>query len=197
MISADRRQGGAMDLYETAYLCGGADRVALVALVRAAQDDVIKIALARHRVTAASPAPPDGDADPMTAVVLAAIPSSGALLGEVRRLVAGSDAVAGIREELVARGLLRGRFRTSRGRRARTDLDPATPLERVAVLGEAGIADERLRTTFATSDPDLSGVRWLRRHPLGNGRGYGEYDPPDGNASGYGADGGGGSGGGW
>ncbi|RFU41449.1 TIGR04222 domain-containing membrane protein [Actinomadura logoneensis] len=188
-----------MDLYETAYLCGGRDRVALVALVRAAGEGRIAIAPARHRVTAGSPA--SGAApDPVEAAVLAALPATGALLGELRRRVARSDAVADVRRGLAAQGLLLGGFRTPRGRRRRAELDPGTPPERVAVLGEPGIADERLRRIFTTPDPDLAAVRWLRRHPVADGRDRGGlYSPSDGGASGY--DGGGGGsgsgGGGW
>ncbi|MEV5573378.1 TIGR04222 domain-containing membrane protein [Spirillospora sp. NPDC052269] len=206
-MSAALAAGGAMDLYETAYLCGGGDRVALVALLRATQDGHIRIAPARHRVTAVLPGPEDAALDPVTAEALASLPSTGAMLGEVRRMVAGSDAVADVRRELVGQGLLWGRFHTPRGRRRRAELAPDAPLEWVAMLGASAIADERLQKIFAAPDPDLSGARRLRRHPLIRRHPqHSDYSPLDISKDGIGGTfdggghydgGGGGGGGGW
>ncbi|MFC4908650.1 TIGR04222 domain-containing membrane protein [Actinomadura gamaensis] len=185
-IEADRNgsarvaAGGVMDVYETAYLCGGGERVALVALVRLVKDGRVTIAPARHRVAAVRPDPGPSDAadDPVATAALEALPSTGAALGRVRSRLARSDAVSDVRKSLVEQRLWRGRFATRRGRRVRADLDPDSAPGWVALLGTPGIADERLRRIFETPDPDLSGARWFRRHPLVRGRP--DYDGPSG-----------------
>ncbi|WP_443029605.1 TIGR04222 domain-containing membrane protein [Spirillospora sp. NBC_01491] len=65
------------DLYESAWLCGGPGRVALVALVALSRDGRITISSERHRVDAVRRKP----GDPVERAALGAIPHTGLLLG--------------------------------------------------------------------------------------------------------------------
>jgi hypothetical protein len=147
------------DVYESAFLCGGPQRVALVAVAAMAQDGRIKISRARHRVQvvhrSAGPLP--------ERAVLDAVPSSGKVLGPLLEEVAHSAAVheltEGLRDSgLVGRHSLAGHPHLSAaGRTARKELeDSAAEVSgerRVAVLGTAGITSAGLRDIFETPDP--------------------------------------------
>jgi hypothetical protein len=142
--------------YEIAYLCGGAERVAMVALIQLHGAERIKISTARHRVAVLL----REAADPIEAAVLDAVPDVGKVRGRVVEEVARSAAVAELVTELRAGGLI-ARHRvpgraglTRRGRRLRKELQAAVPDgQRVAVLGIPGIEDARLRRIFETPDP--------------------------------------------
>ncbi|MBG6092258.1 TIGR04222 domain-containing membrane protein [Actinomadura viridis] len=140
-----------MDLYEIAYLCGGAERVAQVVLVALWQDGRIKIAPARQRVTVARPE----SRHPIEAVALEVVPSTGLPLWRVLTRIAAHPATARIVSSLRAKGL-----RRSRRLRRRLVADPGDGLRRVAVLGTPGIEDRKLRKIFETPDPRLA--EWAR-----------------------------------
>lgn len=65
-----------LDVYETAYLCGGAQRVALTAVVAMQQDGRIKISSRRHRVQVVR----RKASRPIENAVLDAVPDSGKVL---------------------------------------------------------------------------------------------------------------------
>jgi hypothetical protein len=147
--------------YQIAYLCGGPERVAVVALVALWESRQIKISPARHRVEEIQFAP----RNPVEKAALEAIPdSTGQLLGSTIQAIADSAAVQKIGQALRAEQMLPdsrvstlwqwGRIwaRRSLRRRMTADPPPDSPL-RVAALGTAGIADEKLRQIFETPDP--------------------------------------------
>ncbi|GAB3988483.1 hypothetical protein GCM10029978_110990 [Actinoallomurus acanthiterrae] len=149
--------------YEIAYLFGGPDRVAMVALVALHTDGRIRITPDRHRVYAeqrsADEATETTAPDPVETTVLAVVPDVGRVLGLTRTLIAVSPAVAEVGWRLGAEGLLpRSRVsvlwqwrRISRSRSLRRELAEAPDgLVRVAVRGTAGIADDELRKIFET-----------------------------------------------
>jgi hypothetical protein len=147
--------------YQIAYLCGGPERVAVLALVALWEDRQIKISPARHRVEEIRFAP----RNPVEEAALEAVPDSrGQLLGSTIQAVAGSAAVQEIGQTLRTEQLLPssrvsalwqwGRVWARRSLRRRMTADPpADGLLRVAALGTAGIADEKLRQIFETPDP--------------------------------------------
>jgi hypothetical protein len=147
---------GGLDLYETAYVCGGAERVAVVVLVALQQDGRIQISPGRHRVSVLV----RHAEDPIAAAALDAIPDAGKVLGAVLQDIAGSAAVTDLIETLKVKALA-ARHRipgashlSGRGRRLRRQLMAQTPNEqRVAVLGTAQILDAKLRRVFETPDP--------------------------------------------
>ncbi|GAA1556226.1 hypothetical protein GCM10009678_44090 [Actinomadura kijaniata] len=142
---------GELELYETAYLCGGAERVALVVLVALRQDGRIGIAPARRRVTVVRPE----SRHPVEAAALEVIPPAGLPLWRALTRIAAHPAVALVAASLRDRGL-----RPSRRPRRRPALDPGEGLRRAAVLGAPGIEDARLRRIFETPDPQLA--EWAR-----------------------------------
>ena len=148
-----------LDVYEVGYLCGGAERVALAAVVAMSEDGRITISRTRHRVQVAR----RRASQPVERAVLDAVPNTGQVLGQLLRNVAHSIAVLelidGLRQHgLVGRHWMAGHPHLSAaGRKARAELeDPAVPVpreRRVAVLGASGITEPGLRDIFETPDP--------------------------------------------
>ena len=152
-----------LDAYEIAYLCGGAERVAVAAVVAMQQDGRIAISRTRHRVQVAR----RRASQPVERAVLDAVPDAGTVLGQLLNDVAHSAAVREMIEGLRRNGLvghhsLAGRPHLSAaGRKARAELEDSgvkvSRERRVAVLGTSGIADTGLRDIFATPDPPPGG----------------------------------------
>jgi hypothetical protein len=152
-----------LDIYEIAYLCGGAERVALAAVVAMQQDGRITISRTRHRVHVAR----CRASQPVERAVLDAVPDAGKVLGQLLRDVAHSAAVLELTDGLRRDGLagqhsLAGHPHLSAaGRKARTELeDPGVKVpreRRVAVFGTRGITDAALRGVFETPDPPPGG----------------------------------------
>jgi hypothetical protein len=171
-----------LGVYEVAYLCGGAERVALAAVVAMQQDGRITISRTRHRVKVAR----RRASQPVERAVLDAVPDTGTVLGQLLNDVAHSAAVHELIDGLRRDGLaghhsLAGHPHLSAaGRKARTELEDSgvrVPRElRAAVLGTSGIADAGLRDIFETPDPP-PGAKLLPK-PRKN---TGTYDdvPPD------------------
>lgn len=171
-----------LDIYQIAYLCGGAERVALTAAVAMQQDGRITISRTRHRVKIAH----RKASQPVERAVLAALPDAGKVLGPLLHDVAHSAAVQELIDGLRRDGLaghhsLAGHPHLSAaGRKARAELEESgvkVPGERrVAVLGTSGIADRGLRDIFETPDPPPGGKLLPRTH-----RSAGTYSdvPPD------------------
>lgn len=158
---------GDLDLtpYEIAYLCGGPQRVSMVALVGLHEAGRIKISSDRHRVSAIRRSPDDE----VQTAALDVVPKVGRVLGLTMLMVAASPAVDRVGERLRTKRLIPssglsatwqwGRKKTARDIRRRLANAPsADPLEGVAVMGAAGIADEELRQVFETHvyEPPLS-----------------------------------------
>jgi hypothetical protein len=136
-----------LDAYEIAYLCGGAERVAVAAVVAMQQDGRIAISRTRHRVQVAR----RRASQPVERAVLDAVPDAGTVLGQLLNDVAHSAAVREMIDGLRRNGLvghhsLAGRPHLSAaGRKARAELEDSgvkvSRERRVAVLGTSGIAD--------------------------------------------------------
>ncbi|MFC6080745.1 TIGR04222 domain-containing membrane protein [Sphaerisporangium aureirubrum] len=191
---------GDLDLYETAYLCGGARRVAMVALVGLCEDGRAEVQPGMHRVMILRPE----SRDAVEAAVLSCVPEGGRHLGYAVATVASSLAVDAVGDALRERGLVTRRKGTPslRGRKALRALDgeirDGGSLRNVAVVGMTGIGDVRLRNSFAIQERADTGTRRSRRwrspsgpldHSIDSGIGYGA-------ASAGGWDGGSGDGGG-
>jgi hypothetical protein len=159
-----------LDVYEIAFLCGGAERVALAAVVAMQEDGRITISRTRHRVQVAR----RRASQPVERAVLDAVPDAGRVLGQLLHGVAHSAAVQELidglrRDGLAGQHSLAGHPHLSAaGRKARTELEGSgvkVPRERrVAVLGTSGIADAGLRDIFETSDPPPGGKLLPRTH---------------------------------
>jgi hypothetical protein len=159
-----------LNVYEIAYLCGGAERVALAAVAAMQQDGRIAISRTRHRVQVAR----RRASQPVERAVLDAVPDVGKVLGQLLHDVAHSAAVQELidglrRDGLVGHHSLAGHPHLSAaGRKARTELensDVKVPGERrVAVLGTSGIADAGLRDIFETPDPPPGGKLLPKTH---------------------------------
>ncbi|MFL6054261.1 MAG: TIGR04222 domain-containing membrane protein [Actinoallomurus sp.] len=139
--------------YDVAYLFGGPDRVAVVALVALHADGRIRITPDRHRVLAER----RYAQDPVETAALNLVPDVGRVLGWIRMLIAASPVVAEIGRRLRADGLFPGarmsalwqRDRIRRNRSLRRELaENPEGLVRVAVQGVAGIPDDELRGIF-------------------------------------------------
>jgi len=151
------------DVYEIAYLCGGAERVALAAVVAMEQDGRITISRTRHRVQVAR----RRASQAAERAVLDAVPAAGTVLGQLLRDVAHSAAVQELidglrRDGLVGHHSVAGHPHLSAaGRRARAELEKSEVQlareQRVAVLGTSGIAEPGLRAIFETPDPPPGG----------------------------------------
>ena len=171
-----------LDVYEIAYLCGGAERVALAAVVTMRQDGRMTISRTRHRVQVAC----RRASQPVERAVLDAVPDVGKVLGQLLHDVAHSAAVQELidglrRDGLVGHHSLAGHPHLSAaGRKARTELEVSgvkVPRERrVAVLGSSGIADAGLRDIFETPDPPPGGKLIPKTHKPADT--YGDV-PPD------------------
>ncbi len=176
------------DHYELAHLCGGPVRVVQTAVLALDRARRIRMSRGTHRVDVVR----RESEDPVQAAVLAAIPRSGRLLGQVLE-AAARLAEAG----LVRRGSakLTRRGRAVRRGRVRDGADEASALRRFAVIGPAGVEDARLREILESGDPKpikLPPPRWHghRLESSGHsGLGYSGYDS--------GGDGGGSDGGGY
>ena len=152
-----------LDVYEIAYRCGGAERVALAAVVAMQHDGRIAISRIRHRVQVAR----RRASQPVECAVLDAIPGTGKVLGQLLHDVAHSAAVQELIDGLRRNGLV-GHYSvaghphlSAAGRQARAELedsDVKVPRERrVAVLGVSGIGDAGLRDIVETPDPPPGG----------------------------------------
>jgi len=152
-----------LGLYETAYLCGGAQRVAVTAVVAMAEDGRLKISRTRHRVQVVRRSATQA----VERAVLDAVPDSGRVLGPLLLQVADSAAVkeliSGLRDAgLVGHHALAGHPHLSaEGRRTRKELEGSLARtrgeRRVAVLGIGGITDAGLRDAFESPDPPPGG----------------------------------------
>ena len=171
-----------LDMYEIAYLCGGAERVALAAVAAMQQDGRITISRTRHRVQVVR----RRASQPVEHAILDAVPATGQVLGQLLHDVAHSAAVQELidglrRDGLVGHHSLTGHLHLSAaGRKARAELEsPGVPVpgaRRVAVLGISGIADRGLRDIFGAPDPPPGGKLVPKTRKTG-----GPYDdaPPD------------------
>ena len=152
-----------LDVYQIAYLCGGAERVVLAAVVAMQQDGRITISRTRHRVHIAR----RSASQPVERAVQDAVPDAGKVLGQLLHDVAESAAVNELIDDLRRHGLVGHHSVTGHphlsaaGRKARAELeepDVKVPRERrVAVLGASGIADAGLRDIFESPDPPPGG----------------------------------------
>lgn len=146
-----------LNLYEVAYLCGGPERVTMVALVGLHQAGRISISSDCHRVNAVRRA----SDDEVQAAVLEIVPKVGRVLGLTTLMVAASPAVDHLGDVLRKKRLVPSSRRSAlwqcgRAKAARrlrhqlTKTASGDSLERVAVMGAAGIADEELQQIFET-----------------------------------------------
>ena len=152
-----------LDVYEIAYLCGGAERVALAAVIAMQQDGRITISRTRHRVKVVR----RRTSQPVERAVLDAVPAAGTVLGQLLHDVAHSAAVQELidglrRDGLIGHHSVAGHPHLSAaGRRARAELEKSEVQvareQRVAVLGTSGIAEPGLRAIFETPDPPPGG----------------------------------------
>jgi hypothetical protein len=159
-----------LDVYEIAYLCGGAERVALTAVIAMQQDGRIAISRTRHRVTVAR----RRASQPVERAVLDAVPDAGKVLGQLLHDVAHSAAIQDLMDGLRQDGLARQHslaghpHLSAAGRKARAELEdsgvPVPRERRVAVLGASGIADTGLRDIFETPDPPPGGKLLPKTH---------------------------------
>ncbi|WP_344211437.1 TIGR04222 domain-containing membrane protein [Kribbella sancticallisti] len=135
----------ALQLGQTAYLCGGPRRVVLVTVLAMCQDGKLAISLARHWVQ-----PGLGEAaNDFESAVLDAVPEYGIVLGKLSDAVVQSQAMRELRASLVEQGLVR-RWRftglTMLGRQLRRELQESpVGLQAVAVQGVAAIPDAQLQ----------------------------------------------------
>ncbi|MGK5556659.1 TIGR04222 domain-containing membrane protein [Actinomadura kijaniata] len=95
-----------LDVYETAYLCGGAERVALVALVALRQDRRVEIAPARRRIAVVR----SEARHPVEAAALEVIPAAGLPLWRALTRIAAHPAT-GPTDRVPAVSRSRGRRR--------------------------------------------------------------------------------------
>ncbi|QKG20821.1 TIGR04222 domain-containing membrane protein [Actinomadura verrucosospora] len=143
--------------YEIAFLTGGAVRVAQTALVALHEGRQVRVSRGTHRVQAVNR---EAD-DPVQAALLARVPGTGVLLGDLLRETAESEEVRAIADALKEAGLVRGGLRgalrptrTGRAARDRAVEDvPADAPGRCAALGPDGVEDARLREILLTKDP--------------------------------------------
>ncbi|WP_347256735.1 TIGR04222 domain-containing membrane protein [Actinomadura sp. RB99] len=143
--------------YEIAFLTGGAVRVAQTALVALHEGRRVRVSRGTHRVQAVNR---EAD-DAVQAALLALVPGTGILLGDLLQGAAASEEVRAIGDALKEAGLVRGGLRgalrpTRAGRAARNraveDVPPDGP-GRCAALGPDGVEDARLREILLTRDP--------------------------------------------
>ncbi|MEU4190413.1 TIGR04222 domain-containing membrane protein [Kribbella sp. NPDC026611] len=136
--------------YETAWLVGGADRVALVVFVALATDGRLEVATKRQRVKLAR----DEAAYPVEAAALALVPESGLAVPEFLRQLAATDEVAAFEAALRSKGQLRILRWFSPTYRDLLE-HPGTGLRRVAALGAAGVEDAELRKILEHPLPQM------------------------------------------
>ncbi|GLZ10351.1 hypothetical protein Acsp04_05860 [Actinomadura sp. NBRC 104425] len=146
-----------LDRYELAHLCGGGERVAMVALVALCRDGRVRITSDRHRVHMVRAEANDA----LESAVLDAIPVVGRVLGRTMLLVSESDAVQEVVGRLRERRLVPssrlGRLwqwrRVRAGKRIKDEAargSAADELGRIAVSGASAIVDNELRKIFET-----------------------------------------------
>ncbi|WP_432943558.1 TIGR04222 domain-containing membrane protein [Kribbella sp. CA-253562] len=145
-----------LDLNQTAYLCGGRRRAALVAVLALCHDRVIGVT--GRQVTSRGA---DGS-NQLERDVLSVIPPAGLQLDELLARVAVLPAMSELRASLVERGLISRWIPwllTSRGRQVRRSLrEHATGTFRVAAVGPRAIVAPELRRLFSGRD-QATGVR--------------------------------------
>lgn len=155
----------ALQLGQTAYLCGGPRRVALVTILALCQAGKLSISLGVHRVKPGIGAA----ANDFEAAALEALPEYGMTLGVLSDALVRSQAMRDLRASLVEQGLVRGwRFGglTWLGRQLRRELAKSpVGLQAIAVQGVAAIPNARIRTTFSTPDPVLPRVPAFPKSP--------------------------------
>lgn len=151
-----------LNLYEIAYVCGGLERVATLALIVLLQDGQIKISPNMHRVIVIRRAPRDS----VESAVLDAVPEAGRFLHHTTKAVVSSPAFQDLRRSLcAARRLPRSRGsalwqwgpvlkrRKLRHRlRRREDLQHSEA-GRISIKGTPGISDARIRRIFDKPKP--------------------------------------------
>ncbi|TDC75812.1 TIGR04222 domain-containing membrane protein, partial [Actinomadura sp. 7K507] len=160
--------------YIDAMLCGGAVRVAQVALLLLYDESRIRITRGTRRVEILRrrPADPEQEQDWVREAALDAIPGGGLPLKEVIAAVAASPEVAAVADGMRDEGLLRGRgLRLTRDgrltRRMLTEEPPESRAGRLAVHGPAALRDTWLGEVLEDEDPDPVRLRRVR------GRGFG------------------------
>lgn len=151
-----------LSLYEIAYVCGGLERVATLALIVLLQDGQIKISPNLHRVNVVRREPRDS----VESAVLDAVPETGRLLHRTTEAVVSSPAFQDLRRSVCAahhlprsRGsalwqwgpVLKRRKLRHRLRR-REDLRNSE-VGRISISGKPGISDARIRRIFDKPKP--------------------------------------------
>lgn len=157
MRSDDVPEARGLGSYEIAYLCGGVDRVVMVALVALRREGRVKITVARPRITVLD----RRSDDPVQGAVLDTVPGKGKALHFIIREMLDSAQVGDIVDVLRGRGLLcrfnrGGRAVPSRrGRRLARKLADRVPAEhRLSVLGVAAFEEgTELHRIFAPREP--------------------------------------------
>ncbi|TDD68532.1 TIGR04222 domain-containing membrane protein [Actinomadura rubrisoli] len=151
---AARHQGVCMNEfgpYEIAYLCGGPERVAQTAVLVLYEKRRVRVSRGTHRVEAVRR---EAD-DPVQEAVLAEIPGTGRLLGQVLAAVAGTDEVRAVGDALREAGMLRRSRPTRAGKALRREAAEAAADDagRLAALGPDGVEDAKMREILRTGDP--------------------------------------------
>jgi uncharacterized protein (TIGR04222 family) len=136
--------------YETAWLAGGAERVALVVFAALTADGRLEVAAKRQRVKVVR-----ADATyPVEAAALALVPDSGLTVQDFLRKVSRLEQVGAYAAAVRAKGQLRSLRWFSPAYRE-LQQHPGTGLRRVAVLGAAGVEDAELRDMLEHPRPDM------------------------------------------
>ncbi|MFB6725481.1 hypothetical protein ACFCV3_35200 [Kribbella sp. NPDC056345] len=145
--------------YETAWILGGAERVALTVFVTMATAGQLEVGFKRQRVKegeAPLEAAEGSAALRIETAALDLLPASGLPVDEFVAQLTASQAVMALDDALAAQGVVRPRIlpRFSPLHRELRE-QVATGLRRVAVLGVAGIDDLRLREIFENPLPEV------------------------------------------
>jgi uncharacterized protein (TIGR04222 family) len=139
----------ALQLAQTAYVCGGPRRVALVTILAMCQAGKLTISLGPHRVRPGTGAA----ANDFEAAALAAVPEYGMTIGVLSGTLIRSEPMRELRASLIEQGLVRGwRFGglTWLGRQLRRELAKSpVGLQAIAVQGVAAIPNARMLQLFA------------------------------------------------
>lgn len=180
-------QEAGLDRYELAYLCGGGERVAMVALVALCRDGRVRITSDRHRVHTVRAEADDAVCGPS----LTRFPMSGGCSDGTIPMVGESNAVRdvadGLRERRLLSSLRLGRLWQWRRVRARRRIKDeaarggaADELERIAVAGASAIVDGELRKIFQTHvwEPPVNVKPLDDGTPRGGPDPAFQYDPP-------------------
>ncbi|MFI5729919.1 hypothetical protein ACIA49_07315 [Kribbella sp. NPDC051587] len=138
--------------YETAWVLGGAERVALTVFVAMVNAGQLEVAYKRQRVREGERPLTAADGSAALRIETAALdllPESGLAVDDFGARLAASPALKALDSALAAKGVARPRFlaRFSPLHRELRE-QKATGVRRVAVLGVDGIEDERLREIF-------------------------------------------------